>query len=394
MLKFGEAGRSMVEMLGVLAIVGVLSVGGIAGYNYALNKNKVNDILDGVSKRAIVMSQQIIMGNKASLVEYEGKKIGDYAVEGGTYEGDEFLWIDVKGVEQNVCERIMDMEWRLPSGILVNEQTAIAENCLKEGNTLTFDFSRDLGASGCPAGYTGENCTEHIVCENGGKWTPDGCVCEEGWYGLACDTDCEGWKDENGVCRDCGTNTYTTTEKECHRCDDRFFRADGKCMRCLVAGAQEVSKEECDRCDNRYYNETDGKCYRICDEEGWFKATTGSCYECTIKNPYAATEEECNRCDNRYLDSTGRCAQKLDCGEHGDWSDEKKACVCDDGWYGDNCESYCDGFISDSEQYGRNCRSCTPQSSGHVGVYNVTEEECHKCPNTVWAETDNGPMCH
>ena len=33
-----EKGRSMIEMLGVLAIVGVLSVGGIAGYATAMNK--------------------------------------------------------------------------------------------------------------------------------------------------------------------------------------------------------------------------------------------------------------------------------------------------------------------------------------------------------------------
>lgn len=31
-----EKGRSMIEMLGVLAIVGVLSVGGIAGYSKAI----------------------------------------------------------------------------------------------------------------------------------------------------------------------------------------------------------------------------------------------------------------------------------------------------------------------------------------------------------------------
>ena len=38
--KIDEAGRSMIEMLGVLAIVGVLSVGGIAGYSKAMAKNK------------------------------------------------------------------------------------------------------------------------------------------------------------------------------------------------------------------------------------------------------------------------------------------------------------------------------------------------------------------
>ena len=39
---FLQSGRSMVEMLGVLAIVGVLSVGGIAGYSKAMNKYKMN----------------------------------------------------------------------------------------------------------------------------------------------------------------------------------------------------------------------------------------------------------------------------------------------------------------------------------------------------------------
>ena len=34
-----ESGRSMVEMLGVLAIVGVLSVGGVYGYGVAMKKH-------------------------------------------------------------------------------------------------------------------------------------------------------------------------------------------------------------------------------------------------------------------------------------------------------------------------------------------------------------------
>ena len=37
-----ENGRSMVEMLGVLAIIGVLSVGAIAGYSKAMFKYKLN----------------------------------------------------------------------------------------------------------------------------------------------------------------------------------------------------------------------------------------------------------------------------------------------------------------------------------------------------------------
>lgn len=47
-MRVNEQGRSMIEMLGVLAIVGVLSVGGIAGYSKAMNKFKTNKISDQV----------------------------------------------------------------------------------------------------------------------------------------------------------------------------------------------------------------------------------------------------------------------------------------------------------------------------------------------------------
>ena len=45
-----QYGRSMIEMLGVLAIVGVLSVGGIAGYSKAMEKFKINKTANQVSQ--------------------------------------------------------------------------------------------------------------------------------------------------------------------------------------------------------------------------------------------------------------------------------------------------------------------------------------------------------
>ena len=49
-----ENGRSMVEMLGVLAIIGVLSVGAIAGYSKAMMKYKLNKQRDQINQ--IMMS--------------------------------------------------------------------------------------------------------------------------------------------------------------------------------------------------------------------------------------------------------------------------------------------------------------------------------------------------
>ena len=57
-----QSGRSMVEMLGVLAIIGVLSIGGIAGYTMAMNRYKANEILSAAAQVAVV-GQTADMGN-------------------------------------------------------------------------------------------------------------------------------------------------------------------------------------------------------------------------------------------------------------------------------------------------------------------------------------------
>lgn len=58
MLKRNENGRSMVEMLGVLAIIGVLSIGGIAGYMIAMNRWKANNIINSGSVFAVLAMQK------------------------------------------------------------------------------------------------------------------------------------------------------------------------------------------------------------------------------------------------------------------------------------------------------------------------------------------------
>ena len=44
--RFKQSGRSMIEMLGVLAIIGVLSVGGLTGYSKAMMKSKINSTIE------------------------------------------------------------------------------------------------------------------------------------------------------------------------------------------------------------------------------------------------------------------------------------------------------------------------------------------------------------
>ena len=63
-MRNNESGRSMVEMLGVLAVIGVLSIGGIAGYMMAMNRHHSNNVLEGVSACAVIISTQKMMANR------------------------------------------------------------------------------------------------------------------------------------------------------------------------------------------------------------------------------------------------------------------------------------------------------------------------------------------
>lgn len=70
-------GRSMVEMLGVLAIIGILSAGALAGYSKAMFRHKVNqtiDIFQGVLQRFAELEQKgwgkVDIEGAADLVKY------------------------------------------------------------------------------------------------------------------------------------------------------------------------------------------------------------------------------------------------------------------------------------------------------------------------------------
>ncbi|MBQ3695900.1 MAG: hypothetical protein II938_02900 [Alphaproteobacteria bacterium] len=53
-----ESGRSMVEMLGVLAIIGVLSIGGIAGYTQVMKKYKANELINAMNMTWIAFEEK------------------------------------------------------------------------------------------------------------------------------------------------------------------------------------------------------------------------------------------------------------------------------------------------------------------------------------------------
>lgn len=81
-----ESGRSMVEMLGVLAIIGVLSIGGIAGYTLAMKRHRANQIVDILNKHALISygicQVQMSQGDISSITECKKEFIPDISDSG------------------------------------------------------------------------------------------------------------------------------------------------------------------------------------------------------------------------------------------------------------------------------------------------------------------------
>lgn len=118
-MKANEQGRSMVEMLGVLAIIGVLSIGGIAGYTMAMNRYKANQILDMASKISVAAQTAHSTARGGGWNDAMRSVYRELGVDGsGQYvnasassyettfwvepEGDVYIWVNQSGIEKAI----------------------------------------------------------------------------------------------------------------------------------------------------------------------------------------------------------------------------------------------------------------------------------------------------
>ena len=178
MTKGDESGRSMVEMLGVLAIMGVLAIGGIAGYRYAMDKYNANEILNEVRKRAVTASQQRVLGHAINLSEYGDTIQGHPVTTADNYNGDtSFFALTVSGIEKGVCDQVI--KDKIPfvveekvGEVVVGDDTTCAEG----NNDITFAFANTLDTGATVGG--GEEPEPDPACE--GVECPAGTNCSNG----------------------------------------------------------------------------------------------------------------------------------------------------------------------------------------------------------------------
>ena len=157
-----EHGRSMVEMLGVLAIIGVLSIGGIQGYTYAMNKYRSNNVLNEMNIASLHLATTLLSSREAHKVialgePYDSGQLtteaypfaygcGNYdSTERSCHQEETGFWAKISDVPEKVCQQILSEAKHLPNIVEQRLNGAVVEDgagC-SENNEIMLLFNAD-----------------------------------------------------------------------------------------------------------------------------------------------------------------------------------------------------------------------------------------------------------
>lgn len=224
-----ESGRSMVEVLGTLAIMGVLAIGGIIGYDYGMDKYRANETVNSISLLGI----EVISKNHTAQDVDEDELNKPLENEEYIYptsffyeaEYDRF-GIQITDVPKRVCRLIGDaladhIETRIEvaeSEIDLNEHIEFCN--LSEQNTMHFFFEPRKCLPACHANEVciegscqGAECETHDDCNQG--YTGTACsICSLGRCQIAMNTEGAECTFDDGTAGQCNQGTCVEKPKE------------------------------------------------------------------------------------------------------------------------------------------------------------------------------------
>ena len=402
-----ESGRSMVELLGVLAIIGVLSVGAIAGYRYAWNKNKANQIVDGLSKAQITVST-IMRGGSSDIFLSGDSTISELSInllreDHGLEEYDPIVAacaeksfdVILNNVPTAVCEILVDkgvgsyyaVDVRNQDNpnydALCRELKDINMSCESNDEVVQMAFAFESTEALTPLGpcKTDSDCANEChVCENQQCVIRSDCGNGCGWLSYGHYGCCgSGTTLCGGYCCDT-TAGYKCSNDQCVNDDncppDKKLKIGSTCYSCyhtpMIIVSTDADKAACTaQCPG--IREVSGNKCVLADCDG-FKTKTGTCYSCDYSgSPSDVPENECKKCSNREM-SGSYCVSLDFC----DIKDQYGACYA--------CDSSSSIYVQASEcgkclnryMNGNYCYKC------NLGYYNPSGGSiCKKCPDRL-----------
>lgn len=243
-----EFGRSMVEMLGTLAIVGVLSIGGITGYNYAINKYRANETINEINMRLMTLQTQSERDMDLNLNEFADKTSLGYTI-GDNYgwaEDDTRVYVGVSGIPKQACEIIYDeMISRVERIDITADRTADINTLCGDNNEMKFYVGSGVEVACDPACADDEYCMSGIKCVK--KWKDEHIKCTPGD-----NTPC-------GECMTCHGFGMCTPKNNGKACDG----GNGICLSGVCTPLENSCSEHSDCPDGYYCSPKPG----LCDSE-------------------------------------------------------------------------------------------------------------------------------
>ena len=290
-----EQGRTMTEMLGVLVVIAVLSVGGMMLGEGVVGGIKANRVVSGLQERILLAQQRRIIGQSLSFRErrIEESIMGVYSVEyenGITDESIPIYYgkkITVSAVPEQVCEGL-------------KKSPLLQETLDEAGGIISFN--------------------------NGGE---DG-VCVEGnntffvLFGGRNEGKCRGINNGCMVCDEATGDWVVDESKEGEQIQDI-------CHMCSNGNIVEKEKGQVIPCGNECCSP-----FEACDE------TLGCVTQCPPNSSLNYFEgdqipaSDCF-CNKGYRLDAFQTGCWMDCGVHGTLSND--ICICQDDYYGDHCEN-------------------------------------------------------
>lgn len=291
-MKSQDSGRSLVEMLGVLALIAVLTLTAIQGYRYAITKFKSNDTMKELNLRAVNISADLFQRN--TLIPSTSLDTGAVKTTPLGYDmtgfmsntNTDYFEIDTTPVPQNVCKQLL-ADYTTPSLILVEDIPYKGDKdlCKKPNNLMTFVYKIDLGKNKCSD--KGFLDTDTLQCKCAGNTYKDpltnDCLCPAGYL----------WSETQKTCIEsiCLEGQFESLENGCIPCEaDAIYR---------IADTA-THKSLCEICPQRQaMGETFLVCAKKCTDG--MMTTNGTCVKCDDKRlELFAIPSECEKCPNRY----------------------------------------------------------------------------------------------
>ncbi len=386
-----QTGRSMIEMLAVLAIVGVLSIAALVGFTFAMNKHRANETIYDVMLRAtnVPMMDEYYAGKPLGY-EFTFSGLGSSDGTQGTYyamhtykDGGSAYRVEVLDVTDHVCEQILRMHPTDVDEIIVGTTSFTGDEdiCVANTNKMTFCFGLSDGSGTCnPDSGSGSG-------SGSGNTPEDPCADKECGTGATCvDGTCVSCTD--GSACNCASGTWNATANLC--CEEVTEPIENVCY---TYAFQPAANGQCPTYTFTYLA-------ALCGTNGY--CAEGTCIECNEGE--TATETGCEpiQCEATIPEMTTEYC----CTSNGGlWNTETNTCGCAEGYIYDTTSntciesdgkcsynydnpnsvqtSYADCIYSNAQPTDRQNLSMTVQQACPSGQYCYLKWSTENCSSTV-----------